>query len=196
MQFPNISSASGSPTVSTTQTIRSPATLSSTDHTPQDVSVTCRWDSAIMVCLWGGPGWQQKAGHSNKGCRKRKVDWGTCSLMALAASLLVPFDVYSGDEEVNNIMTMQIEKGSFWPYKKQQRIIKALTLILMALVEWWDHNLDEPDYLLNTIHKCNGFLTPIALWHYRITAILCCLADRNMKAICHVVRLAPEAFLW
>lgn len=24
-----------------------------------------------------------------------------------------PFDVYSGDEEVNNIMTMQIEKGSF-----------------------------------------------------------------------------------
>lgn len=47
----------------------------------------------------------------------------------------VPFDVYSWDEEVNNIMTMQIEKGSFRPYKKQQRIIKALTLILMALVE-------------------------------------------------------------
>lgn len=30
----------------------------------------------------------------------------------------VPFDVHSEDEEVNNIMAMQIEKGSFWPYKK------------------------------------------------------------------------------
>lgn len=28
----------------------------------------------------------------------------------------VPFDVHSEDEEVNNIMAMQIEKGSFWPY--------------------------------------------------------------------------------
>lgn len=27
--------------------------------------------------------------------------------------ILVPFDVHSEDEEVNNIMAMQIEKGSF-----------------------------------------------------------------------------------
>lgn len=37
-----------------------------------------------------------------------------CERTTLVITLIsVPFDVHSEDEEVNNIMAMQIEKGSF-----------------------------------------------------------------------------------